>query len=123
MARELVFGMWNYCQQSHFGIEISNIITSITYKDEDGNTQHCDSLPFHPIHDAGYVNLMRARFQKHKNIAMAYYIGITKSEYRSKQVQLIGVRSLGTQNDVERMPEVCYSISYDVCKSNLHLQE
>jgi len=54
--------MWNYSQQSLLGnIDIANIITAMTYKDENGNTQCHDPLPFHPIHDSGYVNFMQAR--------------------------------------------------------------
>jgi len=90
MAQELVFGMWNYGQELQLGnINIANIITGMTYEDENRDIQSCDPLPFHPIHDSVHVNFMRARFQRHKNIAMAYYIGITKSEYKSKQAQLI----------------------------------
>jgi len=114
--------MWNYGQQLQLGnIDIANIITGMTYEDENGNIQFCDPLPFHPIHDLVHVNFMRARFQRHKNIAMSYYIGITKSEYGTRQA-LLRAKSLETRNNVQETLGVCHLISYYVWKSNIYSQ-
>jgi len=77
LAREAVFLFWNFAQHSGLGgLDIDHILTSMTFQNHAGESIHCDSLPFHPIKDATYVQSMWHLFNNHRTIASRYHIGI-----------------------------------------------
>lgn len=65
MGREIIYNFWNQLQLCNLdlGLDINDVLTSITFQNSNGEHVPLRDLPFHPIHQAEHIVTMRGHFE------------------------------------------------------------
>ncbi|KAJ7891726.1 hypothetical protein B0H14DRAFT_3696359 [Mycena olivaceomarginata] len=83
MGREIVYNFWNQLQLCNLdlGVDVGEILQSITFKNRAGEQVPLKPLPFHPVKDAEMIALKRSHYEYLRQRCKRMRIYIEKHQF------------------------------------------